>query len=188
MRWFWIDRFVEFESGRRATAIKNISLVEEQMDEYLPGCPVMPASLIVEGLAQTGGILVGEHNQFRERVVLAKVARATFHQPAVPGDTLRYTVTADDIRDTGAICHGTSHCDDRLQAEVELVFAHLDDRFQGVDLFQPTDLLRTLRVWRVFEVGRDAKGRPLTIPPHLLDAEVADRPPAAPAAEPTRLR
>jgi len=174
MRWFWIDRFVEFESGRRAVAIKNISLAEEQMDSYMPGLPVMPCSLIIEGLAQTAGLLVGEHNQFQERVVLAKIGKATFHEPAVAGDTLTYSASAEDIQPDGAICIGTSHVGDRLQAEVELVFAHLDDRFHGVDLFEPADFLRMLRLLRLYDVGHAPDGSPLQIPKHLAEAERQD--------------
>ena len=174
MRWFWIDRFLEFESGQRAVAIKNVSLIEEQMLGYVPGFPVMPSSLIIEGLAQTGGLLVCEHNQFKERVVLAKVTKSIFQQPAQAGDTLTYTASVQDIRQDGAICHGTCHVKDELRAEVELVFAHLDDRFQGGDLIAPADFLRTLRIWRLFEVGRDSQGQKLAIPPHMLAAEQAD--------------
>lgn len=174
MRWFWIDRFLEFESGKRAVAIKNISLAEEQMDSYMPGLPVMPTSLIIEGLAQTGGLLVGEHNQFKERVVLAKIGKATFHDPALAGDTLTYTASVEDIQPDGAICKGTSHVGDRLQAEVEMVFAHLDDRFPGVDLFEPPDFLRMLRMLHLYDVGREADGNPLKIPEHLAKAEQQD--------------
>lgn len=174
MRWFWIDRFVEFESGRRAVALKNISLVEEQMDGYGPWLPVMPASLIIEGLAQSGGLLVGEHGAFRERVVLAKVGRAIFHRPALAGDTLTYTTVIESIQADGAICKGTSHIGDQLHAEIDLVFAHLDDRFLGVDQFDPADFLRMLRLFRLYEVGRDKDGGPLKIPPHLLQAEQED--------------
>ena len=53
MRWFWIDRFEEFERGRRAVAVKAIALGEEQLQEYMPGFPIMPHSLMIEGLAQT---------------------------------------------------------------------------------------------------------------------------------------
>ena len=60
MRWFWIDRFIEFEAAR-AKAIKNISLGEEHLHDHFPGYPVMPNTLIVEGMAQTGGLLVCEH-------------------------------------------------------------------------------------------------------------------------------
>lgn len=175
MRWFWIDRFLEFDSGRRAVAVKNVSLVEEQMDTYMPGLPVMPTSLILEGLAQTAGLLVGERNQFRERVVLAKVGKAIFHKPALAGDTLLYTATIDAIEQEGAICKGTSQIGDTLQAEVELFFGHLDDeRFKDVDLFEPADFLRMLRLLGIYDIGRDESGNPLQIPEHLLVAERND--------------
>src|SRR5260221_13596922 len=73
MRWIWIDKFLEFRSGQFARAIKNLTLAEEHLHDHYPGYPVMPASLIIEGLAQTGGILVGEAGGFAEKVVLAKV-------------------------------------------------------------------------------------------------------------------
>lgn len=174
MRWFWIDRFIEFESGRRAVATKGITLVEEQMEGYGPWLPLMPASLIIEGLAQAGGLLVGEHNAFQERVVLAKIGKAVFHRPAIAGDTLTYTTVVENMQADGAICKGTSHIGDQLHAEIDLVFAHLDDRFLGVDQFEPADFLRLLRLLRLYEVGRTADGQPLKIPDHLLQAEQAD--------------
>lgn len=174
MRWFWIDRFIEFESGRRAVAIKGITLVEEQMEGYGPWLPLMPASLVIEGLAQAGGLLVGEHNAFRERVVLAKIGKAVFHRPALAGDTLTYTTVVENMQADGAICRGTSHIGDQLHAEIDLVFAHLDDRFLGVDQFEPADFLRLLRLLRLYEVGRTTDGEPLRIPDHLLQAEQED--------------
>src|SRR5205807_374945 len=88
MRWIWIDRFVEFDPGKSATAVKALSSAEDHFADHFPGFPVMPAALILEGLAQTGGILVGEANQFREKVILAKVPFAKFHREAMPGETL----------------------------------------------------------------------------------------------------
>jgi 3-hydroxyacyl-[acyl-carrier-protein] dehydratase len=174
MRWFWIDRFVEFESGRRAVAIKNVSLVEEQMDDYLPGCPVMPAAVIVEGFAQTAGLLVAEHGGFHERVVLAKIGKAIFHFPAMAGDQLIYTATVQSFQPDGAFCHCESYIGQRLQAEAELMFAQLDDaRFRGIDLFQPDELLQMLRIFRLFDVGKKPDGSPIEIPPHMLAAERA---------------
>lgn len=176
MRWFWFDRFVEFESGRRAAAVKAVSLAEEQLDNYIPGFPVMPASLIVEGLAQTSGLLVGEHGGFQERVVLAKVSKARFLFEARPGDVLRYDVRVEDFSSDGAIAYGTSHVQDRLQAEVQLVFAYLDDRFEGIDLFYPADFLCILRLLGMYDVGRNPDGSLLVVPQHLLEAEeVANR-------------
>jgi len=88
MRWIWIDKFLEFRSGQFARAIKNLTLAEEHLHDHFPGYPVMPASLIIEGLAQTGGILVGEAGGFAEKVVLAKIPRAEFHGVACAGDQL----------------------------------------------------------------------------------------------------
>ncbi len=171
MRWFWIDRFTEFERGRRAVAVKNVSLVEEQIDNYLPGFPIMPASVIIEGLAQTGGLLVGESSGFTDRVVLAKINSARFHELAVPGDTLTYTTIIETRQADGAIVRGTSHIQDRLQAEVELVFAHLGERFQGGDLFYPERLLCMVRLLGMYDVGRDEHGQPIVPPAYMLDAE-----------------
>ena len=173
MRWFWIDKFVEFESGRRAVAIKNVSYAEEVIPDYVPGFVVMPASLIIEGLAQTGGILVGEINAFRERVVLAKLAKAVFHGPAHPGDTLTYTAEVEDCKAGGAIVQATAHVGQRLLVESQIVFAHLDHRFANVELFDPAEFLGILRSYGLYNVGKQSDGSPLRVPEHLLAAEQA---------------
>ncbi|MFO0903396.1 MAG: 3-hydroxyacyl-ACP dehydratase FabZ family protein [Pirellulales bacterium] len=170
MRWFLIDRFVEFHRGKRAAAIKNVALGHESMTDELPGYPMFPNSLIVEGLAQTGGLLIGEFGGFRERVVLAKIAKAQFHCPALPGDTLTYHARLDDIKGDGAVCYCQSTINGRPQADVELMFAHLDDRNRR-ELFEPAEFLRLLRMLQLFRVGVKEDGSPLDIPPHLLEAE-----------------
>jgi len=170
MRWFWIDRFVEFERGIRAVALKNVSLSEDHINDYVPGFPLMPGTLIVEGVAQTGGLLVAESNQFEQRVILAKVSDLEFHEHARPGDTIRYTATVDQIEPDGAVVSGTCYVEDCLHAEMRLVFAHLDGRFDG-ELYDPLDLLRMLRLWRLYEVGCKHDGSPLDVPERLLEAE-----------------
>jgi 3-hydroxyacyl-[acyl-carrier-protein] dehydratase len=171
MRWFWIDCFTEFESGRVATAIKNVSLAEEHLHDHFPGAPMAPSSLIIEGMAQTGGLLVAEHGHFEERVVLAKLSKATFHFQAVPGDTIVFRTVIEDISKDGAIVSGTTHVGDRLQSKIDLNFFHIDENFAGKSLFEPADFLTLLRMLRLFEVGRTADGSPLKIPEHLLRAE-----------------
>ena len=126
MRWIWIDRFVEFESGRFARAVKNVSMAEEQLREHFPGYPVMPASLVIEGMAQTGGILVGEANEFRDMVVLAKLSRVSFHDCALPGDQLTYEATLVDLRDEGAVVEGKAFVNGRPLADAEIVFGRLE--------------------------------------------------------------
>lgn len=133
MRWIWIDRFEEFHGGKSARAIKTVSVAEDHVHEQFPGYPVMPNSLIIEGLAQTGGILVGEANDFAEKVVLAKIPRVVFYDHAVPGDLLQYDVRLVDLRPEGAVVdaqvvkNGAS-----VMAEAEIVFAHLDQS-RGAD-------------------------------------------------------
>jgi len=173
MRWFWIDRFLEFESGRRAVAYKNTSMTEDHNDDYQPSYPIVPASTIIEGLAQTGGLLVGEHSDFQNRVVLAKVAKAVFHKYALAGTTLTYSVELEDIQQDGAFCQCTVKAGDELHADVQLMFAQLDDRFPE-NLFEPANFLRMLRLFELFTVGKTKDGKPLPIPEHLLEAERLD--------------
>src|SRR5437773_5562325 len=110
MRWLWIDRFVDFKSGVSARAVKNLSLAEDHFADHFPGFPVMPAPLILEGLAQTGGILVGEARQYRENVVLAKMSNFKFYRDALAGEQLSYTTTLLDLKDTGGRVWATAHC------------------------------------------------------------------------------
>src|SRR5262245_28633663 len=126
MRWIWIDRFTEFTSGKSARAIKNLSLAEDYFADHFPGYPVMPACLVLEGLAQTGGILVGEANQFREKVVLAKVIKAVFHREMLADETLTYEADLLHMRPKGASVGARVRVGDALTAEAEIFFAHLD--------------------------------------------------------------
>src|SRR3982751_3301500 len=98
MRWIWIDRFLAFEKGKSATAVKYLSLAEDFLTAHFPGYPVMPAPLILEGIAQTGGILVGDATDFQEKIVLAKIAKATFTSEAVAGQQLVYSVELVSLR------------------------------------------------------------------------------------------
>lgn len=126
MRWIWIDRFVEFQSGKSAKALKNLSHAEDHFRDHFPGYPVMPGSLILEGLAQTGGILAGEAHGFREKVVLSKISQARFHREAVAGEQLIYDVELLAMSEAGATVKGRVTSNEQPVAEAELMFAHLD--------------------------------------------------------------
>ena len=105
MRWFWVDRFTEFVSGQSAVSEKSVSLSEEVVDDYAPGRTHFPSSLIVEGLAQTGGLLLGQMSDFKDRVVLAKISKSKFHFEAYPGDTLTYHITLGPQEGIGAVSY-----------------------------------------------------------------------------------
>jgi len=154
MRWIWIDRFVEFTSRQRAIAQKNVSLAEEHLHDLYPAFPIMPHSLIVEGMAQTAGILVGEARNFSEKVILAKIGRATFHRLVRPGDTLTYDAKIEQLNETGASIAGRVTVGNDLVADIELMFSHIDQNMGGqkfpehnfVFTEQFTDLLKAYRL------------------------------------------
>lgn len=132
MRWIWIDKFTDFQSGSRAVAIKNVSLAEEHLHDHFPAYPVMPASLIVEGMAQTAGILVGEARNFAEKVILAKVKRARFLREVRPGDQLEYEATIEQVTEEAATTSGKVSVDGELLAEIDIVFSHIDNNLSGL--------------------------------------------------------
>jgi 3-hydroxyacyl-[acyl-carrier-protein] dehydratase len=126
MRWIWIDRFLDFQPRKSARALKSLSLAEDYFADHFPGYPVMPGALMLEGLAQTGGILVGDANDFREKVVLAKIPSARFHRDVLAGDELIYEVELVHLRAEGASVQGRVKVGDEVVVEAEIFFAHLD--------------------------------------------------------------
>jgi 3-hydroxyacyl-[acyl-carrier-protein] dehydratase len=171
MRWFWIDRYTEFVSGQRATAVKNVSLAEDHLHDHFPGAPVMPNSLVLEGMAQAAGLLVGEHGGYEHRVILAKVAKAAFHFDARPGDTIVFRTEVKNIDHRGASVTGTTHVGERLQGEFEIFFAHLDDRTESRKLFEADEFLLWLKLVGMYEVGVKPDGTPIKMPQALIEAD-----------------
>ena len=131
MRWIWIDKFVEFHSGQSAVAIKNVSLAEEHLHDHFPAFPVMPECLMIEAMAQTAGILVGEAKKFEEKVILAKIKKCVFFDYVVPGDTLRLEAKIESIAAEAAGTTGKITRGDKLIAEIDLMFSHIDQNLAG---------------------------------------------------------
>lgn len=140
MRWIWIDRFEKFEINVAATAIKNVSLAEDHLHDHFPGFPVMPASLMIEGMAQTAGILVGAARQFKEKVILAKIGKATFSRLVRPGEQLVYAARIENVTEQGAAIAGviTSRAQVNGQFQelpvgtVDMMFSHIDNNMSGM--------------------------------------------------------
>ncbi len=131
MRWIWIDKFTEFQSGKRAVAIKNVTLAEEHLHDHFPGFCVMPECLMIEGMAQTAGILVGEVKNFKEKVILAKIKKCVFLNYVRPGDTIKLDAKIESITAEAASTSGRITCDDKLIAEIDLMFSHIDQNLAG---------------------------------------------------------
>lgn len=148
MRWMWIDRVIELVPRERMVAIKHVSLAEEHLHDHFaagPGgeaaMPVMPACFIIEGMAQTGGILVGHAGGFKEKVVLAKVSAVELAREATPGMTLRYTATIERMDESGASTRGlvelmwweAGENAPRIEGigRIDLMFSHIDKNMAG---------------------------------------------------------
>lgn len=143
----WIDRVIELEPRKRMVAIKNITLAEEHLHDHFPATdsepalPVMPASLMIEGMAQTAGVLVGHAEGFKEKVILAKVSDATIDEDAGPGMTIRYSAEITQIDEQGAATKGTIEVLDHANADagyrqigsVDLMFSHIDNNRSGIE-------------------------------------------------------
>ena len=155
----WIDKFVAFEKGTRAVAVKNISLAEDHLHDHFPGYPVMPPGLMIEGMAQTAGILVGEARGFAENVILAKIRTVEFQDYAVPGDQLRYDAVLESLDERAAVTSGSVSKNGKPIGRMDLIFSHVTQAESVTDMpdhnfvftEQFTELLATFR-------GRETAG------------------------------
>jgi 3-hydroxyacyl-[acyl-carrier-protein] dehydratase len=121
-----IDRIVEFERAKRLVAIKNVTINEPFFQGHFPGYPIMPGVLVVEAMAQAGGIIMMHEIPDRENklVFFTGIERAKFRRPVTPGDQLRIEVSVVSFRlrtkrSTGCI-QGKAWVDGELACEAEL--------------------------------------------------------------------
>ncbi len=158
MRWYWVDRFIEFNSGESAKAVKNVSLAEEHLHDHFPGFPVMPASLMIGGMAQTGGILLGEVNDFEYNVILAKVPKVEFHSWVCPGDQLIYAASLQDHNEAGGSVTVTASVEDRVVAEADIMFAHLTSDDPQLSRIDQKNFVFRMNLLDILTVGKAGTG------------------------------
>jgi 3-hydroxyacyl-[acyl-carrier-protein] dehydratase len=127
VRYLLIDRIERLEPPTLATAVKCVSLADDVFVDHFPGHPVMPGALIVEALAQLGGVLVEATMRERGRddlhALLTMVDRAKFRRLVRPGDKMILEAQLITAREEGGQVRGTATVDGQLAAEAELTFA-----------------------------------------------------------------
>ena len=125
-----VDRIVEIEKDRRAVGIKNITINEEFFEGHFPMRPVMPGVLIVEALAQVGGVLVMTSAAHQGKVALFMAAdKVKFRKLVQPGDQLVLEVTMIRDRSRTAHLYGQAKVNGQVYTEAEIAFSYVDASF-----------------------------------------------------------
>lgn len=124
-----VDRIIKYVPGQMAVGIKNVTFNEPHFQGHFPGHPIMPGVLIVEAMAQVGGVVLTQMPEFSRGglFMFAGIEKARFRRPVVPGDQLIMTVEllAVKRRRFGKVL-GRAEVDGQLAAEGEMTFSLVD--------------------------------------------------------------
>ena len=123
-----VDRVLEVQGTQRIVGLKNVTFNEPFFQGHFPGHPVMPGVLIIEAMAQTGGLLLMEQIPDRASKVVYFMAldNVKFRKPVVPGDQLRMEVEMLQFRGKVARMKGIALVDGKVAAEAEMLAGVVD--------------------------------------------------------------
>ncbi|AQV00961.1 MULTISPECIES: 3-hydroxyacyl-ACP dehydratase FabZ [Desulfococcus] len=119
-----VDRILELEPGKRVKALKNVTINEPFFQGHFPRNPIMPGVLILEAMAQAGGVLVIESlppEKHGSLVYFMGIDKARFRQPVVPGDQLIFDIEIIKSRGRAAKLAGVASVDGKRVAEAEVM-------------------------------------------------------------------
>ncbi len=119
-----VDRIIEIEPMKKAVGIKNVTANEQFFQGHFPGKPIMPGVLLLEAMAQVGGVAMLYGEEFSGKLaVFAGIDRVKFRRPVVPGDQVRMVAEIMKVRGTMGKIWAEAYVDGELVAEGEFLFA-----------------------------------------------------------------
>ncbi|MEE8423792.1 MAG: 3-hydroxyacyl-ACP dehydratase FabZ [Thermodesulfobacteriota bacterium] len=123
-----VDRITEFEENKRIVGIKNVTINEPFFQGHFPEYPIMPGVLIVEAMAQVGGLLAfkSSDEEGQKIVYFVGIDKARFRSPVTPGDQLRFVVELLRTKKSIWVFKGEAFVDEKLVAEAELMATIMD--------------------------------------------------------------
>lgn len=124
----FVDRIIKYVPGQLAVGLKNVTFNEPHFQGHFPGRPIMPGVLIIEAMAQVGGVVLGQLEGMPEGLFMfAGIDKVRFRRPVVPGDQLIMTVELQCTK-RRRFCwmQGRAEVDGQLVAEGELMFSRVD--------------------------------------------------------------
>ena len=124
-----VDRILEFESGKRIVGIKNVTINEPFFQGHYPGHPVMPGVLVIEAMAQVGGLLLMEAVEDVENKTIYFMAldNVKWRRPITPGDQIRFELEMLQLRRHVCRMRGVGYVDGQVAVEAEMM-AGIRDR------------------------------------------------------------
>ncbi len=147
MRFFLIDKIIQWEIGKSAKAIKNISLSEDFFDDHFPRMPIMPGVLILEGMAQLSGIFIEEtiYNKMgiEKKALMSIIDKTKFKDISKPGDQLIYSAEITNFNDMGGRVRAKAYKNEQLivSTSFTFIFSEIDDEYLK------RDRKRLLELW-----------------------------------------
>jgi 3-hydroxymyristoyl/3-hydroxydecanoyl-(acyl carrier protein) dehydratase len=154
MRHYWLDRIVHLEPGVRATGLKAVALAEDEFEAHFPGNPILPGVYLLEGLAQTAGVLIEQTVEGRQLGLLTTVERARFQAFVRPGDQVRLEAELESLEAGVARVRATATVGDTTVASARLTFKLVSPDRLIPPVYQPF-WRQTVNTWlgRYTELG-----------------------------------